>query len=321
MPENEDEHRSSSGLASYYHRFVAGFPDIAAPITRLLCKMVPFEWSARCSEAFEKLREALCSTPILKLPDLEADAGQFMLDTDASDNAIGAVLSQIDSDGLERVITYESRTLNNPEKNYCTTRKEMLALVHFVKKYRHYLLGRHFTVRTDHQSLMWLQNFKDPEGQVARWQEYLQEYDFSCIHREGRKHMNADALSCRPSRNHGSCPSCTHYVTQVSLAEDTSQWWANVSTCNDDNGIIYRKLVSGESKPNSREVEGLSWETRCMWAMWSYLVLTDGVIYFQYDDRSPKRIVVPNSLTKSVVDRLHSELGHAVMAKVKSACR
>ena len=88
-PENEAELRSFLGLASYYRRFVAGFSAIAAPLTSLLCKNVPFEWSAKCTEAFVKLQEALCSAPLLRLPDLDADAGQFILDTDASENAIG----------------------------------------------------------------------------------------------------------------------------------------------------------------------------------------------------------------------------------------
>ena len=138
------------------------------PLTRLTRKDSVFRWDEQCENAFIALKNKLCSAPILKFPDTTDQAGMFILDTDASDNSIGAVLSQVDSDGQERVIAYGGRTLNKNERNYCTTRKEMLALVNFLKHYRHYLLGRKFLVRTDHQSLLWLKNFKDADGQIAR---------------------------------------------------------------------------------------------------------------------------------------------------------
>ena len=122
----------------------------------------------------------------------------FILDTDASDMGIGAVLSQCQKDGLEHVIAYGSRTLSRPEQRYCVTRRELLAVVSFVQHFRPYLLGREFLLRTDHGSLTWLTNFKEPEGQLARWLECLQEFSFQTVHRSGKRHTNADALSRRP---------------------------------------------------------------------------------------------------------------------------
>ena len=122
------------------------------------------------------------------------EGGGFILDTDASDKAIGGVLSQI-QDGEERVVGYGCYVLSAPQRNYCVTRKELLAVVTFTRTYRHYLLGNHFSVRTDHGSLVWLMNFKNIEGQLARWLEELQEYDMEVSHRAGRAHGNADALS------------------------------------------------------------------------------------------------------------------------------
>eukprot|EP00731_Ephydatia_muelleri_P039226 Em1238g1a len=128
---------------------------------------------------------------------------RYILDTDASDTGIGAVLSQISDEGSERVIAYASRSLSRPEQRYCVTRKELLAVVSFVQQFRQYLLGREFTLRTDHGSLVWIRNFKEPEGQLARWLEKLQEYNFTVVHRQGSRHCNADALSRVPCRQCG----------------------------------------------------------------------------------------------------------------------
>ena len=136
----------------------------------------------------------LVTAPILAHPDFTKP---FILDTDASNHAIGAVLSQKIGD-KERVIAYASRTLSKSERKYCVTRKELLALVYFVKYFRHYLYGRKFTARTDHGSLRWLMNFKNPEGQVARWLEVLSTFFMTIEHRPGILHGNADGLSRTP---------------------------------------------------------------------------------------------------------------------------
>ena len=160
---------------------------------------------------------------MLAYPDFSSSAGSFILHTDASQQfGIGAVLSQLQPDGAERVIAYGSRSLNDHEKNYSTTRLEMLALVTYIDHFRYYLFGRWFRVRTDHHSLTWLMSFKDPQGQVARWLERLQENDYEVTQRPGKQHCNADALSRRPRRNHGECPSCLPSVnSQVAAVTGT----------------------------------------------------------------------------------------------------
>jgi len=112
------------------------------------------------------------------------DSGKLFLDTNTSDWGIGAVLSQTQG-GEERVLAYGSRRLSATEQNYCTTRRELLAGVEFTSHFRQYLLGRPFTLRTDHSSLRWLTRLREPEGQLARWLEKLAEYDFQVIHRPG----------------------------------------------------------------------------------------------------------------------------------------
>ena len=123
--------------------------------------------------------------------------GDFILDTDASNVAVAAKLSQI-QDGVERVISYGSYSLTSAQRRYCTTRQELLALVGFTEQYKHYLLGKHFYVQTDHNSLTWMMQFKNIEGQLARWLEVLAQFGMTILHRPGRKHCNADGLSQIP---------------------------------------------------------------------------------------------------------------------------
>jgi len=124
--------------------------------------------------------------------------GAFVLDTDASNTGIGAVLSQ--TQGEEKVTAYFSRSLTKAESRYCVTRKELLALVTAVRHFHHYVYGRHFKVHTDPL----LMNFKNPEGQTARWIEILGIYDHEVEHCQGRIHGSADELSRRP------CTNCSH---------------------------------------------------------------------------------------------------------------
>ncbi|XP_048757672.2 uncharacterized protein LOC125667991 [Ostrea edulis] len=138
--------------------------------------------------------------------------GMFVLDTDASGEAIGAELSQI-QDGVEKPIAYGSLGLNRDQRKYCTTRRELLAVVRFTCMYRHYLLGRRFRVRTDHHSLIWLLNFKSPQDQLARWLEELSQYNMEIQHRPGRHNINADALSRLP---HSSCASGAAFAIHTS---------------------------------------------------------------------------------------------------------
>nr|XP_061825306.1 uncharacterized protein LOC133612154 [Nerophis lumbriciformis] len=227
-PSSLKDVRHFVGLASYYRRFIKNFACIAEPLHALTKKHVQFRWSEECQVAFDDLKSRLITAPILGYP---LDQGDMILDTDASDVGIGAVLSQFQQ-GVERVLAYGSRKLSKTEQNYCTTRRELLAVVDFTSHFRQYLLGRRFTVRTDHSSLRWLTRMKEPEGQLARWLERLGEYNFEIVHRPGQLHGNADSLSRRPCRQ--SCPcklqnpsiaqlSVSHQAVQCDLYSDINQ--------------------------------------------------------------------------------------------------
>ena len=172
--------RAFLGLASYYRKFVKGFATIAEPLTALNKKMVRFSWSPQAQDAFERLKQALMDVTSLAFP---VPYLPCILDTDASEVAIGAVLSQ-KIDGKERQIAFFSRVMNPSQKQYCTTRRELLAVISALQHFRHYLIGNKVILRTDHYSLKWFKTFKIPEGIMARWIETLAEFDIelSLIH-------------------------------------------------------------------------------------------------------------------------------------------
>jgi hypothetical protein len=161
VPTNVTEVRSFLGLASYYRKFIPKFSHVAGPMTELTKKKRDFVWTDGCQEPFENLKRLLISAPILAYPSADP-SHTFTLDTDASDRGVGAVLSQ-EIEDEEKVIGYASRTLSESQRNYCTTYRELLAVVLFVQHHRHYLWGRHFRIRTDHNSLKWLHGFKNIE--------------------------------------------------------------------------------------------------------------------------------------------------------------
>ena len=156
--------RSFLGAANYYKHFIKNFARTALPLWELTKKNVPFVLSDSCQNAFDTLKRALVSAPILAFPDFKLP---FYLYVDASLEGIGITLGQI-QDKKEVVIAYGGRKLTGPERNYSATERAALALVEGIKKYQVYLQGEKFHVYTDHNALKWLMSMKEPTGKLAR---------------------------------------------------------------------------------------------------------------------------------------------------------
>ena len=191
-PVNVKDLQTFLGICNFYRRFIKNFADITKPLTDLLKKDKEFEWNDTCKKSFEELKKLLCSHPILRLPDLSR---AFILYTDASQYALGAILGQKDDEGNEYVVAYASRNLKNAELNYTVTEKECLAVIFGLQQFRTYLYGTKFIIFTDHIALNWLMTIKDPVGRLCRWSLLIQTYDFVIGYRKGSKHLNADTLS------------------------------------------------------------------------------------------------------------------------------
>ena len=191
---NVEQVRNFLGLAGYYRRVIPNFASLSAPLVALTKKASKFHWGAPEQNAFEVLQQLLCSAPVLSYPYFDQ---RFILQTDASDFGLGAGLTQKGGLGKEHVISYASRSLSNREKRYCATEKEALAVVYVTDRFRAYLLGRPFTLFTDHTALRWLHSV-EPKRRIGRWVMDLQEYYFAVFHRPGSANGNADALSRLP---------------------------------------------------------------------------------------------------------------------------
>ncbi|CAM8905253.1 unnamed protein product [Rhodiola kirilowii] len=186
-PKKVTELRSFLGLVNYYQRFIQGYSAKATPLTDLLKKGKPWEWTARCEEAFQSLKNAIMEEPVLALPDCTKP---YEVHTDASDFAIGGVLVQ---EG--HPIAYESRKLNETECQNTVQEKEMTVVVHCLRVWRHYLLGSRFAVKTKNVATSYFNTQNKLSPKQARWQDFLAEFDMVFEYKPGKVNVVADALS------------------------------------------------------------------------------------------------------------------------------
>ncbi|KAG7468788.1 Transposon Ty3-I Gag-Pol poly [Solea senegalensis] len=339
-PANRRQLKSFIGLASYYRRFVQGFATIAAPLHRLLEKDRSYGWTEECQAAFQHLQRALCEAPVLAPP---SPSLAFVLDTDASSEEVGGVLSQVWPEG-ERVVAYFSKAFEKPERNYCVTRRELLAVLRSVRHFKYYLCGLPFVVRTDHAALQWLMSFREPKGQIARWLEELQAYDFEIEHRPGTRHTNADALSCRPCAEVG-CNFCDRaegreqglqeereefravgQVREVFCGElqtiGPDEWWREQEQDSDLQPVL--QWVEAQERPPWEDVGALSRSTKGLWAKFGELRLRQGLLQRAWvapGGGKTWQLVVPWSRQGAVLEAMHGALGSGHFGATKTLRR
>jgi len=192
-PRTKKQLRAFIGLTGYYRKFIKDYAQLAAPLTDAL-KGGPsssVKWGPQQDAAFQVLKERLCMKPILHLPDPERP---FILRTDASDTAVGAVLLQEYDDGVFPV-AYASRKLSRAERNYAVVERECLAIVWAVSKFYRYLYGRQFVLQTDHRPLIYLDRAKLSNARVTRWALALQPFKYRTESIKGSDNVGADYLS------------------------------------------------------------------------------------------------------------------------------
>uniref|UniRef100_A0ABD2WS82 RNA-directed DNA polymerase n=1 Tax=Trichogramma kaykai TaxID=54128 RepID=A0ABD2WS82_9HYME len=277
-PKTLKQLRRFLGMASWYRKFLENFATIAEPLTRLTRKGEKFTWAEDQQNSFEKIRGMLATAPVLNQPSFEHE---FVIQTDASDTGLGAVLTQT-IDNTERVLCFASRTMNAAERNYSVTERECLAVLWAVQKFRPYVEGYHFKVISDHSSLKWLHNLKNPTGRLARWALELQQYDYEILHRKGSQNVVADALSRLHEEDEESCE-----IASLSIDDEKDAW--------------YRKLFAGVQ----REPQKFPWHKIVGNRLYHYR--PDASIEDLIEDQDAWKLLVPKHKRREILRENHEE--------------
>jgi len=316
IPRCRTELKSFLGLASYYRRFVNNFSKIASPLFALTQDNSEFSFSEKEIEAFKTIKTALSHDVVLSYIDCNSD---FILDVDASYDGYGAVLSQM-KDGKEYVVEYFSASVSQSEKSYCATRLELSGLMKALKRFHHYLVGVKCTIRTDHSSLTFLKNFHRVEGQLARWLEQLQMYNLEIIHRPGKTHHNADALSRQKCNR--TCLMCRQSTINSILVRDCSFDWS-LEQSKDDEIVFVKNALLKDKRPDRSESFGKSKFVNILLGQWNSLQVNDGILtrICHVNNNKLQQVIVPFFHQRRILKEVHGNKMHAGVDKTKELIR
>lgn len=277
VPTNTKELHSYLGLCSYFRRFVPSFSVIARPLHNLTKKDTPFRFDDNCRAAFDKLRDALTSAPILSIYDPKCETE---LHCDASSHGFGAVLLQKKSDGRFHPISYFSKSTTPQEAKYHSFELETLAMIYALRRFRTYLEGVPFRIVTDCNSLTLTLNRREMNPRIARWALELENYDYSVQHRPGARMGHADALSrCK--------------VVSVVSSEDIDFQLRGTQS----RDPLISELRAGLSRSESR-----------------LYVMQDGLVY-RRDRRGDLYFYVPSEIEENLIRHVHEKIGHLGVTK------
>ena len=306
-PTNVEQIRTFLGLVGYNRKFIPSFASVSATLVNLTKKRSKFLWTNNHEAAFHSLRGLFIPPPILAYPQLEKP---FILKTDASDIALGAVLTRLDDFNGEHVISYASRSLSNRGKAYSACEKEALAAFFTIDHFRPYLLSRKFTLVTDHSALRWLHSV-EAKGRLARWVMDLQEFDFHVRHRPGSANGNADALSRLPVSGSSS----------TLLTDKLQGHLLNCATTVSPSTELQQAQLADPGKSTVIHLESdhqpqpplFVWTNRpvlmALWHCWDDLHLVNGMLVKKAQNQhalSEYPFVIPAGLVDSVLQGIHS---------------
>ena len=290
--------RSFLGMAGYYRQFIPGFATLAMPLTDLTKTREPFRWGPEQQEAFDALRVALTQAPILTHPDVSRP---YILYTDASDKAVGAILVQRDEHGVEKVISYLSHKLSGAQLNWATIEKEAYAVLYALKKFHAYLWGAKFEIHTDHKPLRSLFKSEIKNSKLQRWALNISQYNAPIMYHPGKLNVRADMLSRIAA---------VQPKIQLVPPYDVPDVW------NTDR-IDPKQLADLQQRQFPDAFIEASQETDE-----SCYVVEGGLLYTLAEPSAHAgrymRLLLPQQYRQQVIDRCHAEVGHAAFAKTLS---
>lgn len=338
LPVSRSQVRTFLGKVGYYRKFIRDYAAIAAPLTDKLKQDTLkdddiFQPTPEIEKAFNTLKKALLSAPILAYPQFDSPQ-PFILDTDWSqeNNAVGAVLSQKQGKE-ERVIAYGAKRLTSAQAKYPSTKGELAAAIIFMRQWRYYLQYRKFVLRIDNRALLWIRTMERPAGMIQRWLDTLANFDFEVQHRPGKKHGNADSLSRAehlPPTEDGSTTISDDQIAQLQVEEKEGPLTekpaiiAGAQRDHEETGPIVRHLQSGKACPTTLH-------PKAQWlksALPNLALKDDGVLRYRKETMEAGRskqvwlTVLPTPLLKATLRRAHSIMAHkSAAATVELASR
>lgn len=301
VPTNVKSLRAFLGLINYDHRFVKNFANLTLDLNKLLKKGTKWSWGDREQRAFETVKTAFNNVVMLNHPNPEWD---YFINTDASEYAIGACLYQLDEEGNNNVIAYFSRVLRGPERNYCITEKEALAIVSALRHWRIIILGHNITVVTDHKALSFLKQCRLLSGRLTRWSLYLQEFALTICYCQGKDNIIADILSRYPD---GENPMLDHpSATQIEInALHKNKYHKEITKCK--NQLMLDQRVDPFCKSMIEELEKENPSERCR----KWFIMYEDLLFRRGTENSPGyRLCVPKTQIEEIINHEHRENGH-----------
>ena len=310
QPTNVKELQSFIGAVNYYGKFIPDMATICKPLYMLLQKDIKWTWGKDQEGSFQALKDKLTSSPVLTVYDKNMPV---ILDCDASQYGLGAVISHVYSDGEERTIAYISRTLSKSELNYSQIDKEGAAIIFGIDKFKQYLFGRHFVLRSDNKALCKIFGSKGnipvlAASRLTRWALILSMYDYDIQFRSTNRHCNADMLSRLPIKS--AIPAAKmNKINQIQIdqlcvsAENVKE-----ETEKDPQlSIVKNCLQNNEWLGNKNNIDNSYYMKR------DELTLEDGIVMWGI------RVVTPESLRKNILIELHKQ--HPGIVRMKSLAR
>ena len=335
-PRNTKDVQTFMGMVQYYSKFIKNFMGIAGPLLHLMSKKNKFEWTSAQQQAFETLKTKLTEAPVLAYP---VDDARYILDTDASNSTMGAVLSQLQADDegnlVERVIAYASKKFNDAEKFYCARRRELLAIVRHVKYFDAYLRGQNFIIRTDHASLRYIKTIKELPAQFHRWVMTMEEYTYEIQVRKGNLHANADAMSRLPCGKTCICEGVADLEQTRGLQDSaeehavinalkflpryTPEEMADAQASDPDLKLLYQAKVINNVRPPWNDISGSSPASKAYFAEWLRLEVRDKILYRRWEnnDGSVERLqmIVPFKFQRELCSKYHDTTNMSHLGK------